>query len=744
MSKKLGGGTSMTKGQQGKRLRRAKPQLVNGAKAEAELREAETRPLRAKALKAAQQAARRNSIVRTTTAGRPYDPQSVAENYAIGVRSGEIVAGRLVKLCVERYFQDLEKAEARGFYFDPAKAREACLFFAGSLKFTKGEMADKPFIPLEQIVSGDYELPISNFVPSPSQTFILWNVYGWMKKENDCRRFTQAYVSTGKKWGKSEFAAGITLKQGLMDDPPEPGARVVICATKREQAFDLTFRQATQMVLSSPALIDHAKVYQYSIESAGITKQPFSSIKAIGSNKNTSDGNDLSGAILDELHEWNKKKHRKFFGTIITSGGSRRQPLILMITTAGDDQSDVWNELEPQYINGLEAAVESDQHLADNRFVFIARLDAETACPCMNGGAMADLNCPNCKGIGLLPGDDIFDEKVWAKANPNYPATPTLAYLRERAADAKLSNELKQDFRRYNCNLKASSFNKALTREVWARCAGSLTDWAQAETIAGAIDVGERDDLCSVSFVARFALEETHPLYNKPVDESGSATPGLERGPGGLWQTKKPEPAEPSDYMAASSPQSKKVERYRFECFSVSFAPTEGKLPVTQEPYRGWVEAEQLRLMPGPVIDMATFQETVIRMGRQLRVKSFRADPRNALQLLQGLEKARFGAVEHIQQFYLYNEPIKEWLRVIRRGLFAYNPKDAGLLTWSVNNLVLKRNPRGELMPDRERSVDKIDPVVSLIMAFAEAYYAPARLKSGGPYGGGEGTGVWT
>lgn len=715
MAKKLRGGASLIKGSKQSRARRSQPALVDRSKLPVEL---------------------------PPPVGKPYVPRKVAEAYAAGIRSGSIVAGKLVRLCVERYYLDLEKAEARGYYFDAKIATEACLFFAGQLKFTKGEMADKPFAAKEQIIRGDFLPPVSNFIPSPSQTFIIWNMYGWRKKEDKCRRFTRAYVSTGKKWGKSEFAAGVTLYHGLMDFPPEPGARVVICATKREQAFDLTFRQASQMVLSSPTLVDHAKVYQYSIESAGLTEQPFSNIKAIGSNKNTSDGNDLSAAILDELHEWNRKRHRKFFGTIMNSGGSRRQPMMLMITTAGDDQSDVWNEIEPQYINVLEAAVEQDQHLSDNLFVFIARLDGDRPCPCVTG-PLADPNCEQCKGIGLLAGDDIFDERNWAKANPNYPITPTLSYLRERAGDARMSNELKQDFRRYNCNLKASSFNKALPREVWARCAAELTDWGNAEAIAGAVDVGERDDLCSVSFVARFALTPEHPLYNKPVEEM-AVTPS--RSSGGVWMPRQAEAPSPTDgykdYMSAS-PQSKRAEQHRYECLSISFAPTEGKLIVTQEPFKSWEAAGQLRLMSGPVIDMAALQEEVIRFGKQLGVRSFRADPRNALQLLQGIEKARFEAVEHIQQYYMYNEPIKEWLRVVRRGLFAYNPKDGGLLSWSVNNLVLKRNQRGEVMPDKERSVDKIDPVVSLIMAFAEAYYAKARLKSKGPYGGGAGTGVW-
>jgi phage terminase large subunit-like protein len=693
---------------------------------------------------------------KTKLGGAPYDPQLIAEEYAEGVHTGKIVAGKLVRLAVKRYYLDLARKDSP-WYFDVEKARKLCLFYPHCLPFTKGEQASYPFLPGENIESGDYEPGrISNFIPSPSQTFILWNLGGWRTKATGYRRYTQAYVSTGKKWGKSEFGAGLALYLGLRDDPPEPGARVVLCATKREQASDLTFRQAAQMVQTSPAFAEEARAFAYHIESGGATQQPFALIKPIGSNKNTSDGQDLSGAILDELHEWKRKQHRKFFGTITTAGGSRRQPLVAMITTAGDDQSDVWNEVEPQFINALEASVEGD-YTNDHLFVYIARLDGDHPCDCLVG-PLADPNCRRCKGMGTLPGDDIYDETKWIKANPNYPITPTLAYLRERAASAKMSNELRQDFRRYNCNLKSSSFNKAVSREMWNRCAcPTLSDWEDgAEVIAGGIDLGERDDLCACTFCARLPLRPGHPLYNTFIEDKNERP----RGTGGLYlpvgsdQTTEEAAAAIAnnvqnlvDALTKPSPQesngTKKQERYRYEVISYAWCPSDGAINVHSEPYATWIKAGQLKVVPGPVIDLATLMDEIIELGRYHKCKQFRADPRNALQFLQGLEKARFEAIEHIQQFYMYNEPIKEWLRVVRRGLFGYNPSDSLVLSWSINNLVLKRNARGELMPDRERSIDKIDPAVSLLMAFAEAYYAKARYMKGNKPYAGEAAGMW-
>ena len=103
---------------------------------------------------------------------------------------------------------------------------------------------------------------------------------------------------------------------------------------------------------------------------------------------------------MDELHAW-QTRHAELYDKMTTAGGSRRQELVLIITTAGNDQSEIWIRLDKYYRKILEA-VESGTIISDNHFGFIARIDDD---------------------------DDPFDESVWPKANPNYPVTPKRHYL---------------------------------------------------------------------------------------------------------------------------------------------------------------------------------------------------------------------------------------------------------------------------------------------------------------------------
>lgn len=128
--------------------------------------------------------------------------------YAHGVRDGEIPAGKMVRLAVERYLRDVEDGAARGLRFDRAAAQHAIDFF-GFLRHSKGEWAGQPFV-LE-----------------PWQQFIIWNLFGW-KRSDGLRRFRTAYVSVARKNGKSQMAAGIGLY--LMAADGEPGAEIYSAA----------------------------------------------------------------------------------------------------------------------------------------------------------------------------------------------------------------------------------------------------------------------------------------------------------------------------------------------------------------------------------------------------------------------------------------------------------------------------------------------------------------------------------
>lgn len=159
---------------------------------------------------------------RTTTTARRSPIARAVEGYIEGVLNGTVIAGELIRLAVKRHLLDLQKGKKRGLQFDEQKANDAIEFFS-YLKHSKGEWAGQSF-QLE-----------------PWQQFIVWAIFGWVKKDGT-RRFKTAYLEVPRKNGKSTLGAGIGLKLAFADN--EPGAEVY-CLDPSTRVLDAELRWRT-------------------------------------------------------------------------------------------------------------------------------------------------------------------------------------------------------------------------------------------------------------------------------------------------------------------------------------------------------------------------------------------------------------------------------------------------------------------------------------------------------------------
>jgi len=154
-----------------------------------------------------------------------------------------------------------------------------------------------------------------------------------------------------------------------------------------------------------------------------------------------------------------------------TAGGSRRQELVLIFTTAGDEDSELWLRLDDFYVRVLEAA-EVGEVVSDQHFGFIARIDDD---------------------------DEPFDEECWAKANPNYPVTPKREYLLQQAAEAEADPLERQKFLRFHCNVVVETLTKPIERAAWQSCEGEVT--MKGECFGG-IDLARTQDFAAWAVVS--------------------------------------------------------------------------------------------------------------------------------------------------------------------------------------------------------------------------------------------------
>ncbi len=297
------------------------------------------------------------------------DIEADVHAYVDGVREGKIVAGRLARLAVERHVRDLTRGKARGLRFNKERARDALVWIEYRCRFTKGEWAGR-----------DFRL-------SPWQAFIIWCLFGWEHQVEGqwLRRFRVAYVSVARKNGKTELAAAIGLVFLLVPGEAERGGEIYSAATKRDQAA-ICWRAAASMVKRNRVLRSEVGIHESRHNLAHYDTE--SRFEAVASDADTLDGLGPLLAVVDEYHAHHDSS---VFDVLRTGMGARREPLMLVTTTAGAKREGACWELETDAVKILEGIGEAEGS-GDDLFAFIARLD---------------------------DGDDWSNERVWPKANPN-------------------------------------------------------------------------------------------------------------------------------------------------------------------------------------------------------------------------------------------------------------------------------------------------------------------------------------
>jgi phage terminase large subunit-like protein len=187
------------------------------------------RPSKKTASTMAQDATKRGSPYQTIPKKRQVRHIDPATEYAEEILSGRKPAGTLVRLACERHIRDWQQRRELGLDLKPDRISRV-MKFVGMLKHSKGEWAGR------------------TLVPEDWQRFILASIFGWEREDYTCR-YRVAYISIGRKNGKSTLAAGIGNYCFLADR--EPGAEVVTASTKRDQSR-IVHSEAVRMIQSSP------------------------------------------------------------------------------------------------------------------------------------------------------------------------------------------------------------------------------------------------------------------------------------------------------------------------------------------------------------------------------------------------------------------------------------------------------------------------------------------------------------
>lgn len=300
-------------------------------------------------------------------------------------------------------------AVIEGYRFDQTSADRVRNFFEKILCHSDGKHRGDPFILLDW-----------------QWLEVIGPLFGWLRPDGT-RRFRSGYIQIPKKNGKSTLIAGITLALLLIDG--EPGAQVYSAATSRDQA-GIVYRQAAKMVDASPGL---AKYLRSIDTTKTITGPNHSFYRALSSDGRTGDGIDAHGVVIDELH---RMRDRSLVDLLEYSGAARAQPIMLVITTAGDDLLSVCG----QEYTRAKAQLDGSEDLDIHHLVVIYESNAE---------------------------DDWTDPETWKKANPSLGHTLRLEELAEQCQKAQGNPAKERNFRRLRLNQWVSIDSAWIPTQSW-------------------------------------------------------------------------------------------------------------------------------------------------------------------------------------------------------------------------------------------------------------------------------------
>jgi phage terminase large subunit-like protein len=375
-----------------------------------------------------------------------------ATKYAKDIVAGRIPACRYVKLACQRHLDDLAASRAKAFpyKFDPAEA-EKKLKLIELMPHTKGEWAFK-----RQLVTLE-----------PWQKFGLACTFGWKKNASGKRRFRESYWEVPRKNGKSVIAAGVGISMFVLD--AEFGAEIYSGATTEKQAWEV-FRPARLMVKRSPMLMEAAGI---EVNASNMNKPEDGSRfePLIG---NPGDGASPSCAIIDEYHEHDSAA---LYETMLTGMGARRQPLVLIITTAGANIEGPCYDKRRQVIEMLEGTVPDDE-----LFGWIFTIDE---------------------------GDDWTDPAVLAKANPNMGVSVYREYLESQQQKAIRTARFTNTFKTKHLNVWTSAKTGFYNLEKWRACEDKTLTAEQFE-----------DQSCTLAFdlARKLDMNSMARLYTREID----------------------------------------------------------------------------------------------------------------------------------------------------------------------------------------------------------------------------------
>ena len=412
------------------------------------------------------------------------------ENYVLSyyqaMKDGTVTVNRWIRLIYEYIIRGFEE---KAFFFDIKKANHAVNWIEHHCFHTEGKLAPGPFL-LE-----------------------LWEKAGiscifGIVDANGHRQFREIFWVTARKCGKSLIASAIMRYVWKTEGF---GTRCYNCAPKLDQA-EIIYNNIWVMTTLDPEWQEKERKRQErdgsrrKVNGDDPTQERHrmtdlyipgmnSTVKKISMDSKRTDGFNPSIAVLDEVAAWEGDKGNKQYEVIKSGFGSRDEPIMLSITTAGYINDGPYDELMKRSTSFLLGNSKEKRLLP-----FIYQIDDVTKW------------------------NDINELR---KSIPNLGVSVSVDYMLEEIAIAEGSLSKKAEFLCKYCNIKQNSSQAWLDAQTIEKAVSEplhLEDYENHYAVLG-IDLSKSTDLsAAVLVIEKDGILNTFARFYLPKEKIDEAT----------------------------------------------------------------------------------------------------------------------------------------------------------------------------------------------------------------------------
>jgi phage terminase large subunit-like protein len=262
------------------------------------------------------------------------------------------------------------------------------------------------------------------------------------------------------------------------------------------------------------------------------------------------------------------------------------------------------------------------------------------------------------------PADDWKDERTWAKANPNLGVSVKMDFLRSECARAVEMPTYENTFRQLYLN----QWTEQDTR--WLR----MDHWAQGND-ACPVDLAGRECFAGLDLATTFDTTALVLLF--PLDD------------GTFW-------IEPHFWI----PSDNAHQRERRD----------------KVPYLTWQRQGHLKMTDGNVTDFEVVRRDINALATKYRIRGIGLDPWNSAQLGQQLQGDGLAMQDFRQGYGSLSAPSKQLENWVVAGKLRHGGHP--VLAWQASNVAIQQDSAaGNIKPSKAKSTERIDGIVSLVMA---------------------------